>query len=183
MVKRSIGFVIRSSRTGDEGFLGELQQAVWKVNKELPLADMRTLGEIYGQSMSRTSFTLVMLAIAGGMALLLGLVGVYAVMSSSVSRRTQEIGIRMALGARRIQVTAHLLRYSLALTVSGVAIGLVVAVVLTRLLEGILFGVTPLDPATFVLVSLLLAVVALIAAHVPVRRAIRLDPMAALRTE
>jgi ABC-type antimicrobial peptide transport system permease subunit len=124
-----------------------------------------------------------MLAIAGGMALILGLVGVYAVMSSSVSRRTQEIGIRIALGARRIHVTTHLLRHSLVLTVTGVVIGLAGAVALTRVLEGVLFGVTPLDPATFVLVSFMLIVVALLAAHIPVRRVTRLDPMAALRTE
>jgi predicted permease len=183
MVKRSIGFVIRSDRTGTEGFAEELQNAVWGANKELPLADMQTLDAIYRRSMSRTSFALVMLAIAGGMALVLGLVGVYAVIASSVSRRTQEIGIRLALGGRRVQVMAHLLRHSLVLTATGIVIGTASAVALTRFLEGILFGVSPLDPFTFLAVSLMLMIVALLAAHIPVHRATRLDPMATLRTE
>jgi ABC-type antimicrobial peptide transport system permease subunit len=183
MVKRSVAFAIRTSRAGTGSLLEELQEAVWAVNRDLPLADMRTLGEIYDRSMSRTSFTLVMLAIAGGMALLLGLVGIYAVMSSSVSQRTREIGIRIALGARRVQVMTPLLRYSLALTVTGVVIGLAGAAALTRFLDGILFGVTALDPATFLLVSLMLILVSMLAAHIPARRAARLDPMAALRME
>jgi ABC-type antimicrobial peptide transport system permease subunit len=117
------------------------------------------------------------------MALVLGLVGVYAVIASSVSRRTQEIGIRLALGGRRVQVMAHLLRHSLVLTAIGIVIGTASAVALTRFLEGILFGVSPLDPFTFLAVSLMLMIVALLAAHIPIHRATRLDPMAALRTE
>jgi predicted permease len=183
MVKRGVAYVVRSSRTGTVSLLEDLQHAVWAVNNELPLADARTLGEIYDQSMARTSFTLVMLAIAGGMALLLGVVGIYAVMSSAVSQRTRELGIRIALGASHVQVIELVLRHSLALTVLGVVVGLAGAAALTRFLKGILFGVTPLDPATFLFVSLMLTFVATLAAHIPARRAARVDPMTALRAE
>ncbi len=183
MVKRGVAYVVRSSRTGTASLLEDLQHAVWAVNSELPLADVRTLGEIYDQSMARTSFTLVMLAIAGGMALLLGVVGIYAVMSSAVSQRTRELGIRIALGASYVQIMTLVLGHSLALTVSGVVVGLAGAAALTRFLNGILFGVTPLDPVTFLCVSVMLTFVAALAAHIPARRAGRVDPMTALRAE
>jgi predicted permease len=183
MVKRAVAFAVRSSRTGTDSFMEELRQAVWAVNKDLPLAEVQTLGELYDRSMARSSFALVMLAIAGTMALLLGIVGIYAVISSSVVQRTREIGIRIALGARRSEVIGLVLRQSVALTVVGIVLGLAGAAAVTRFLDGILFGVTSLDPATFLLVSLLLACIATLAAHIPARRAARLDPMIALRQE
>jgi predicted permease len=183
MVKRSVALAVRSPRAGSGAFLQDIRQAVWAADPDLPLADVRTLRNLYDRSMARTSFALVMLAMAGTMALLLGLVGIYAVMSSSVSQRTQEIGIRIALGAHRRQVLALVHRDSLALTVVGVAIGLAGAVAATRLLAGILFGVTPLDPGTFTAVALMLTFVAMLAAHIPARRAARLDPTMALRHE
>lgn len=183
MVKRSVAFVVRSNRTGTDGFLEELQKAVWAVNKDLPVAAVQPLGKIYERSMARTAFTLVMLAIAGGMALLLGCIGIYAVMSSTVSRRTHELGIRMALGARPVDVSTLVLRHSVALTVTGIVIGLAGATIVTRLLQGLLVGVTPLDPVTFVLVSLTLTAMALLAAHIPARRAARLDPVTVLKME
>jgi ABC-type antimicrobial peptide transport system permease subunit len=184
MVKRGVAYVVRSSsRAGTGSLLEDLQRAVWAVSNELPLADVRTLGEIYDQSMARASFTLVMLAIAGGMALLLGVVGIYAVMSSAVSQRMRELGIRIALGATHVQVIALVLRHSLALTVLGVVVGLAGAAALTRFLKGVLFGVTPLDPVTFLCVSVMLTFVATLAAHIPARRAGHVDPMTALKAE
>ncbi len=106
---------IRSSRTGSSGFVNELGQAVWSINPNLPLATVRTLQEIYDASLARTSFTLVMLAIAGAMALLLGVAGIYGVISYSVSQRTREIGIRIALGAQPQTVTRMFVRHGLTL--------------------------------------------------------------------
>ena len=117
-------YVIRSPRTGSSGFVNEVGRAVWSVNPNLPLASVRTLQEIYDASMARTSFTLVMLAIAGGMALLLGVAGIYGVISYSVSQRTREIGIRMALGAQRGRSRGMFVSHGLRLAAIGVACGL-----------------------------------------------------------
>src|SRR5207249_3285902 len=114
--RRNIAYAIRSSRTGSIGFLKEVQQAIWSANPNLPLADVRTVEELYERSMGRTSFALMMLAIAAGMALLLGIVGIYGVISYSVTQRTREIGIRMALGARRQEVTHMFVRHGVKLT-------------------------------------------------------------------
>src|ERR1700751_1130195 len=117
----------------------EVQQMVGSIDSDLPLADPTTLGELYTKSMARTSFTLVMLCVAGGMALLLGIVGIYGVISYSVSQRTREIGIRMALGAQREALTAMFVRQGLWLTFIGAACGLVIAFITMRLMSSILF--------------------------------------------
>src|SRR5450759_3686052 len=131
-IQRSVTIVIRSRRTGSSGFFGEVSRAVWSVNPNLPLASVRTLAEVYRKSLARTSFTLVMLAIAGGMALLLGVIGIYGVISYSVSQRTREIGIRIALGAPQGEVRGMFVRHGLLLTGIGVACGLVAAIALTQ---------------------------------------------------
>jgi ABC-type antimicrobial peptide transport system permease subunit len=133
--------------------------------------------------MGRTSFLLVMLALASGMALLLGLVGIYGVISYSVSQRTREIGIRMALGASQQTVRQMFVRHGLLLTSMGVACGLVAALAVTRLMTALLFEVSPLDPATYGAVSALLAGAALLASYLPARRATRIDPSDALRSQ
>jgi len=183
IAQRSQAFAIRSPRTGSAAFLNEVRQAVWSVNPNLPIADVRTVTEIYDRSMARTSFTLVMLTVAAGMALLLGLVGIYGVISYSVSQRTREIGIRIALGAPQQTVRQMFVRQGLLLTAIGVAFGLAGAVALTRLMTALLFEVSPLDPVTYGAVSAILLSAALLASYVPARRATSLIPMDALRAE
>jgi putative ABC transport system permease protein len=180
-ISRSMAYVVRSDRVGSPGFLRELQQAVWSVNPNLPLASVRTLDEIQADSMSQTSFALVMLAIAATVALLLGSVGIYSVIAYIATQRTREIGIRMALGAQTGDVRRLLLRHGLLLTAAGIALGIGIALALTRVMSGLLFGIGPTDPVTYVAVAASLATVALLATYFPARRASRTDPIIALR--
>ncbi|QNI31297.1 ABC transporter permease [Alloacidobacterium dinghuense] len=182
-VSRTVVFVIRSPRAGSESLMKEVRQAVWSVDANLPLADVRTEGYFYSKSMARTSFTLVMLAIAGGMALLLGIVGLYGVIAYSVTQRTREIGIRIALGAQRKDVTGMFVRQGLILAGAGVICGLIVAVAVTRLLSSLLFHVSPMDPITYGSVCLGLAAAAALASYVPSRRTTAVNPVDALRAE
>jgi ABC-type antimicrobial peptide transport system permease subunit len=168
---------------GTESLLGQIRQAVWSVDANLPLAGVYTMNHYYKGSMARASFTLVMLGIAGAMALVLGVVGLYGVIAYSVSQRTREIGIRVALGAGRRHVLRLVLNEGMLVISAGLAIGLVASSLLTRFLASLLFGVSPTDPLTFACVAFLLAVVALAACYVPARRAIRVDPMVALKYE
>jgi predicted permease len=183
MVQRSMAFAIRTRRLGTSTFLDEVRSAVWSVNPNLPLANVRTMEEILESSMARTSFTLTMLGIAAAVALVLGVVGIYGVISYSVAQRTREIGVRMALGAARRDVNRLVLREGVPLIVTGVAVGLLAAFGLTRLMSALLFGVSPVDPVTFASVSLALGAVALVASYLPARRASSLDPTEALRWE
>ncbi|HEX2664972.1 MAG TPA: ABC transporter permease [Candidatus Acidoferrum sp.] len=180
---RTVTFVIRSERAGTEGFLNEMRQAVWSVNSSLPLASVRTMQEVYDRSVARTSFTLVMLGIAGAMALVLGIIGIYGVISYSVSQRRREFGIRVALGARPGNVLKMVLRQGAKMAVAGVVVGFGGAFALTRLMTSLLFGVAARDPATFVAVPVLLILVALLACYLPARRAMKVDPIVALRYE
>jgi ABC-type antimicrobial peptide transport system permease subunit len=175
--------VIRSDRAGTESFLNQVRQAVWAVNSSLPVASVRTMQEVYGESLARTSFTLVMLAIAGGMALALGIIGIYGVISYAVSQRKREIGIRLALGAQPSELKKMFLRYGLTLAGAGVAIGLVAAVGLMSLMKSLLFGISPLDPITYVAVPAILVVAAVLASYLPARRASAVDPVEALKAE
>jgi predicted permease len=176
-------FAFRSKRAGTQGLMNEVRRAVWSVDPDLPLYEVHTLDFYYSKSMARTSFTLVMLALAGGMALLLGIVGLYGVIAYSVSQRTREIGIRMALGAQKRDVLKLVVKGGMGLTVIGVGVGVAGALVLTRFLSSLLYGVKPTDPLTFVVVSLVLTGVALLACYVPARRAAKADPILALRYE
>jgi len=176
-------FAIRSSRTDTEGFLAEAQQAIWSVNGRQPVFLVTTLKALYDQSMARTSFTLVMLAIAGGMGLVLGIVGIYGVIAYVVSQRIREIGIRTALGAQPAGLLRMFVRHGLRLVGIGAALGLVAAAGLTRLMSSLLFGVTALDPVTYTSVSALLIAAGVLASYLPARRAIAVDPIQALRTD
>lgn len=180
---RSVTFAIRSTRARNESFLTEVQQAVWSVNANLPLASVRTMQEIYSDSLARASFTLVMLAIAGSMALLLGILGIYGVISYGVSQRTREIGIRLALGAQKGELKWMFVRSALLLTAVGVAIGMGTAAALMQPMKSVLFGISPLDPFTYITVPLILAAAAILASYLPARRAAAVDPVEALRAE
>jgi predicted permease len=180
---RIMAYAVRSTRVGTPGFLGELQRAVWSVDRDLPLAKIQTLDEIQARSMAQTSFALVMLGIAASVALLIGVVGIYGVIAYAAAQRTREIGIRMALGAQVGDVRTMFLRHGLALTTTGIALGIGVAVVATRVMSAFLFGVGPLDPMTYAIVSGTLAAVALLATYLPARRASRVDPIVALRAD
>ena len=181
--RRTMGYAIRTSRVGTAGVLDEIRGAVWSVNANLPIASVNTLQELLDNSMARTAFTLIMLGIASAVALLLGAVGIYAVISYAVSQRTREIGVRMALGACRSDVSRLVLREGVMLTGVGLIIGLAFAFGLTRLMSSLLFGVNPVDPITYALVSLTLAAIALLASYIPARRAASVHPTEALRWE
>jgi predicted permease len=181
--RREVAYTLRSGRAGSQALMKEIQQAVWSVDSNLPLADAHTLDYFYTRSMARTSFTLVMLCVAGGMALLLGIVGIYGVISYSVSQRTREIGIRMALGAQRETITALFVRQGLWLTGIGVACGLVAAFATMRLMSSLLFHVSPVDPATYAAISIVIVAIAYFACYFPSRRAATVEPVTALRAE
>jgi len=183
VVENYVGFSIRSPRAGSEAFLKEVREAVWSVNPNLPVARIHTLEYYHSRSMARTSFTLIMLAVAGGMALLLGVVGIYGVISCAVSQRVREIGIRMALGAQQQSVTGMFIRHGLILTGIGAAFGLVAAVIVMRLMSSLLFHVNPVDPLTYGAVTLGLVATAFVASYLPSRRAATVDPVEALRAE
>jgi predicted permease len=180
---RGVTFAIRSDRAGTESLRNEVQQAVWSVNANLPVAAIETMQTIYSRSLARTSFTLTMLAIAGAMALALGIIGIYGVISYAVSQRTREIGIRLALGAPRNGLRWMFVRSALVLTGVGVAIGVVAAAGLTRFMKSLLFGISALDPFTYAAIPLILVCSAVLASFIPARRAAAVDPVETLRAE
>ncbi len=181
--RRTAYFAIRSNRAGTAAFINEMQRAVWSVNSNLPVAAISTMQDIYSQSMARTSFTLVMLAIAGAMALALGILGIYGVISYAVAQRTREIGIRVALGAKKGELVWMFVRSALLLTGIGTAVGLGAAAALMRLMRTLLFGISPLDPVTFTAVPVALIAAAALASYLPARRTAAVDPVEALRAE
>jgi predicted permease len=180
---RSVAFCMRASRAGSASLMEDVQTAVWSVDSDLPIADAHKLEYYYSKSMARTSFTLTMLGIAGGMALLLGVVGLYGAIAYSVSTRTHEIGVRVALGAESEDVLKMVVRGGFKLAGFGVGIGIVAALVSTRYLASLLYGIKPTDPPTFATVALLLIGVTLLASYIPARQATKVDPMVAIRYE
>ena len=180
---RNMTFAVRTSRNTPTSLLPGVRAAVGAVNPNLPLFEVHTLDQILAQSMARTSFISVMLAIAAAVALALGLVGIYGVISYVVSQRTREIGVRMALGADRRDVSRMVLRQGMILAGIGVAVGLIAAVGLTHLMSSLLYGVEATDPVTFGVVAAMLVAVALVASYLPALRASRTDPLEALRFE
>jgi predicted permease len=172
---------VRSSRVGTPGFVQELRRAVWSVDPDLPLAAVRTLDRIRADSMTQTSFVVVMLGIASGIALLLGAVGIYGVIAYIAAQRTREIGIRMALGAEAGDVRRLFLRQGLVLTLTGIALGIGASIPLTRVVSAFLFGVGRMDPVTYLAVAVGLTGIALLATYLPARHASRVEPVVAMR--
>ena len=176
-------FLIRTDRAGTQSLLTQVRQAIWSVDANLPVYLVRTLQEVYAGSMARTSFTLILLAIAGLMAMVLGVVGIYGVIAYAVLQRTREIGVRMALGARPVGLQGMFVRDGLLLAAIGVVIGLAAAAGLTRLMGSLLFGVKALDPITYAGVAAVLMLAATLASYLPARRATAINPIEALRTD
>ena len=163
--------------------LPALRTAVHEVDRNLPLAAVNTMDKLVDQSVGQRKLSMILLGVFSAIALLLASIGIYGVMSYSVTQRTRELGIRMALGAARSRVLALVVGQGMALAAAGVAIGLVAAYALTRFLSSQLFGVGATDPATFTIVSLVLATMALLSTLIPALRATRVDPVVALRDE
>ena len=153
------------------------------MNKDVPIALERTMQSLYAESLARTSFALVMLAIAGSMALALGVIGIYGVIAYVVAQRQREIGIRMALGAQRREVRTMFLQQGLVLTAVGIAIGLVAALALTRFLSSLLFGIGPTDAVCYVAAIGIILAAAALASYLPARRASTIDPVETLKAE
>jgi putative ABC transport system permease protein len=165
------------------GTAQSLKQEIWKVDAQLPVTRLKTMSEVSASSFAARRFNMSLLSLFAGLALVLAAIGIYGVMSNAVTQRTPEIGIRLALGASTIDVLKLIVRNGLTLVVIGVAVGLVGAFALTRLMTTLLFGVTPTDGLTIVIVSAVLVGVALLACLIPARRATRVDPLVALRYE
>jgi predicted permease len=180
---RAATFVVRSPRAGTPALVTEMQRAVWSVNPSLPLAVVRTMQDVYAQSLARKSFTLVMLGIAGSVALVLGVVGLYGVLAYIVAQRRRDIAIRLAVGAQPRQVTLSFLRYGVGLALVGVALGVGAAAAVTRFMASLLHGVQPIDALTYGAIAVLLTLVAGLASYVPARRASNVDPAEALAAE
>jgi predicted lysophospholipase L1 biosynthesis ABC-type transport system permease subunit len=179
--RRWMAVVLRTPRLGTPGLLEEVQEAVWGVNANLPVANVQTLEEIQNRRLARTAFTMTMLALAAAVALLLGAIGIYGVTSYTVSQRTKELGLRLALGADQGEVRRLVLRQALALAGLGIAIGAGAAFGLAQLMQSLLYGVGALDPWTYGSVAAVLLTISLVASYLPARRASRTDPMVALR--
>ena len=179
----SVSFAIRSERAGTASLVDEVRQAVRSVSASIPIGQERTMQDYYAGSLARTSFTLVMLAIAGAMALALGVIGIYGVIAYVVSQRTREIGIRLALGARPQHLERMFLLHGLALSGVGAVVGLVAAMALGRWMSSLLFGIGPMDVAAYVAALGVTLLAAALASYLPARRAATIDPIETLRSE
>jgi ABC-type antimicrobial peptide transport system permease subunit len=181
---QGVGVMVRSRSSLPSTQLFEaIRRKFAGYNSEVIVSGNESEEEVVAQSIGSQRFSLIMLSVFAGLALLLASVGIYGVLSYVVGQRTREIGVRMALGAEPVDVLRMVLDEGVRMTLVGAALGLVAALGFTRLMTGMLFGVKPTDPITFVVVAMLLCAIALFACYFPARRAARVDPMVALRYE
>jgi putative ABC transport system permease protein len=178
----TMSYVVRSP-VASASLVNEVRAAIDEVDPNLAMADMRTLQEIVDRASDQTSFTMILLAIAATVALLLGAIGIYGVISYIVTQRTGEIGVRLAMGAEPRSVAGMILRQGGVVTLIGIGVGLLAALAGSQLIRSLLYGVSPRDPVVFALTTMALLVIALLACWLPARRASRLSPLVALRTE
>jgi putative ABC transport system permease protein len=179
----SVFVAVRTAPENSLTLLPAVQEAVWSVNKSVPLGNPRTMNDIIARTLLQKKFTMLLLSIFAGAALLLAAVGLYGVISYSVAQRTRELGIRIALGAQRSDVLRLILRQGMALVTVGVIFGIAASLGLTRLIASLLYGISASDPLTFFLLSTAVVLVAFVACWLPARRATLVDPIQALRTE
>jgi putative ABC transport system permease protein len=180
---RGMSLVVKTSSVDPLTLVGPIRSEVRAMDPNLPIANVRTMDDVVGATLSSPRFTGALLAVFAAVALVLSAIGIYGVLSYLVSRRTREIGIRLAVGAGRAQVLVMVLRSGLSLALAGLIAGLAIAAVLTRSMQTLLHGVSPTDPWTFGVVAVSLSLVATVASLVPAWRAMRVDPVVALKTE
>jgi putative ABC transport system permease protein len=175
--------ILVHTRTDPTSIVAGLRQAVWSVDPNQPISNVNTLEQIVSDSIAQPRLNMLLMMLFGGLALLLSAVGIYGLLSYAVTQRTQEMGIRMALGANVGDVLKLVLKQGMFLALIGEAIGLAGAFALTRLIRGLLFGVTPTDTTIFAGVVAVLTLTAFLACYLPARRATKVDPLVALRYE
>jgi len=171
------------TRSDAAALIPALRDSIWKTSPDQPFYSVTTMDQLVSNSLKARRFNLALLGAFAGLALILALTGVYGVMSFVTRQRTHEIGVRVALGAKTRDIAALVLKHGFILAIIGTLIGAIAAFALTRLMSALLFGVTATDPATFALVVVLLPAVALLACYLPARRAMKIDPLVALRYE
>ena len=171
------------TRGASPGLVEEAKKQIWSMDSQLPVGDVHAMDELMAVSLAQQRFNMLLLGLFAGLALILAVVGIYGAMAYAVNQRTHEIGIRTALGAQRGDVLRLVMKDGTKIVLFGIAFGIAGALTLTRLMASLLFEVKPTDPATFADVAVLLALVALAACYIPACRAMRVDPMVALRYE
>jgi putative ABC transport system permease protein len=179
---RAMDLIVKTT-VAPESVVAAIRHEVQAIDPDQPLAQVRTLEALMDESLDQRRFNLLLLGLAALLALLLAVIGIYGVMSYAVTQRTREVGIRMALGAQSRDVLRLVIGQGMRLTLAGVGVGLVASFALTRMMAGLLYGVSATDPLTFAAIALILTLVALLACYIPARRATKVDPMIALRYE